>query len=190
MKKSVGAKELIFPNPVFVVGTYDEHDMANAATFAWAGIASSGPKAVSVAVRPSRYTYENLILKKAFTVNLPSAEHASEADYFGIVSGRDEDKFARTGLTPIKGDFVDAPLIEEFPYNMECVVSKVIELGAHILFIGEIKDIKVSENLIDENGHLTFMKAGILAYDNADMVYRTSGKIVAKGFSAGKKFFD
>jgi flavin reductase (DIM6/NTAB) family NADH-FMN oxidoreductase RutF len=187
-KQSVGHPELIFPNPVFVVGTYDTEGRPNAATIAWAGIASSGPQAVSIAVRPSRYTHENLMKKMAFSVNIPTDKFAEETDYFGIVSGKNVNKFERTGLTPTHGKFVDAPLIEEFPYNMECEVTHHIDLGEHTLFIGEIKDICVSKNLLNEKGKLTFMDAKLLTYDHADMVYRAPGEVVAKGFSAGKKF--
>jgi flavin reductase (DIM6/NTAB) family NADH-FMN oxidoreductase RutF len=184
-KKSIGVKSSVFPNPVFIVGTYDAAGVPNAVNLAWGGIASSGPEAVSIAVRPSRYTYENLMLKKAFTVNLPSAEYVKEADYFGLVSGRDVNKFEKTGLTATRGLYVDAPYIEEFPVNIECSVSHTLDLGAHMLFIGEIRDVRVDETL---EGKDLFGAARILTFDSLAAAYRAPGEIVEKAFSCGLIF--
>jgi flavin reductase (DIM6/NTAB) family NADH-FMN oxidoreductase RutF len=181
VKKSIGKQSKIFPNPVLVVCTYDANGKANAATLAWGGIASSGPSAVSIAVQPKRYTYEALMSRKAFTVNLPTIEFAEQADYFGIASGRDVDKFAATGLTPIKSDLVDAPYIAEFPYVLECVVTHTLDLGMHTLFIGEIQDVKIDDSTMQ------FWK-NILTYDAENREYLIPGKAVAKAFAAGKKF--
>ncbi|MDR3225095.1 MAG: flavin reductase family protein [Clostridiales Family XIII bacterium] len=187
MKKSIGIRETIFPNPVMILGTYDKDGVPDAAAFAWGGIASSGPEAISVAVRPSRYTHENLMLKKAFTINLPSPEYVEESDYFGIVSGRDVNKFERTGLTPVKGDFVDAPYIEEFPVNIECALAHTLDLGAHTLFIGEVKDIKIDEALQTDVKGL-WSATRILTYDSLALSYRLPGEEIAKAFSCGLKF--
>jgi flavin reductase (DIM6/NTAB) family NADH-FMN oxidoreductase RutF len=187
MKTSIGVREMIFPNPVMIVGTYDKDGAPDAAAFAWGGVASSDPAAISVAVRPSRYTYENLNLKKAFTISLPSPEYAAEADYFGIVSGRDVNKFEKTGLTPVAGEYVDAPYIGEFPVNIECAVSHSLDLGAHTLFIGEIKDIKVDESLAPDVKGL-WGAARVLTYDSFALSYRLPGEEIAKAFSCGLKF--
>jgi flavin reductase (DIM6/NTAB) family NADH-FMN oxidoreductase RutF len=187
MKKSLGIKETIFPNPVMIIGTSGKDGEPNAAAFAWGGVASSNPAAISVAVRPSRYTYENLGLKKAFTVNLPSPKYVEEADYFGIASGRDVNKFEKTGLTPTPGEFVDAPYVEEFPVNIECSVIHALDLGAHTLFIGEVKDIKVDEALAaDVKGLWGAVNA--LTYDSLALSYRSPGDEIAKAFSCGLKF--
>ncbi|GHS96959.1 flavodoxin [Synergistales bacterium] len=183
MKKSIGVKSLIYPNPVLVVCTYDAAGKANAATLAWGGIASSGPAALSIAVQPPRYTYAALMSRKAFTVNLTPAKYAAEADYFGLVSGRDVDKFAATGLTPVKSDLVDAPLIAEFPYSLECVVKHTLDLGMHTLFIGEIKDVKAEGEASD-----IWSDFELLTFDAGSREYRAPGKAIAKAFESGKKF--
>lgn len=182
-KKSIGTPGLIFPNPVLVVATYDKDGKANAATLAWGGVASSGPAAVSIAVQPRRYTYEALLERKAFTVSPAPAKYAAEADYFGLASGRDADKFAVTGLTPVKSDIVDAPYIAEFPYVLECVVTHTLDLGMHTLFIGEIKNA-----LIDDGASDMWSGFDLLTFDAANRDYRLPGKAAAKAFEAGKKF--
>jgi flavin reductase (DIM6/NTAB) family NADH-FMN oxidoreductase RutF len=187
MKKSIGIDRTVFPTPLFVVGTYDEVGKANAATLAWVGVASSDPPALSIAVRPSRYTYDNLFLKKAFTVNIPSAKYAVETDYLGIASGRDEDKIKKAGLTTVKAEYVDAPSICEFPISIECEVSHTLDLGAHTLFIGEIKDIKADESVLGEGDFLNIRAAELLSFDPPDRSYFSPGAAVAKAFFDGLK---
>ena len=122
MKKSRGAKTIVYPTPVFIVGTYATDGKPNAMAVAWGGICCSRPPCVSISVRKATYTYGNLMQRRAFTVNIPGEEHVKYADYFGLVSGRNVDKFAITGLTPVKSDLVDAPYIDEFPLNLACKV--------------------------------------------------------------------
>lgn len=188
MKQSIEVSSLIFPNPVLVVGTYDDKGEPNAITLAWGGVASSGPASVSIAVRPSRYTYEALMRSKAFTVNLPSVRHAAEVDFFGIVSGRTTRKFEATKLTPVHGEFVDAPYIAEFPYCMECEVTHTLDLEAHILFVGKVRGVKVDEGLLDEKGNPLWEKANILSFDSGQKAYRAPGEVVGSAYSIGKKF--
>lgn len=115
MKISLGKKTLLYPAPVCVVGTYDRKGVPNVMTAAWAGICCSNPPCIAVSLRKATYTYENIMERKAFTVSLPSEDYIQQADYFGMISGRDENKFDRTKLTPAKGELVDAPFVMEFP---------------------------------------------------------------------------
>jgi flavin reductase (DIM6/NTAB) family NADH-FMN oxidoreductase RutF len=109
---------------------------------AWGGMCCSKPPCIGVSLRKATYTYQNIIERKAFTINIPSERYIKEVDFFGIVSGRDKDKFAITGLTPVKSDTVDAPYIEEFHFAMECELAQVIELGVHTQFIRRDKRCK------------------------------------------------
>jgi len=106
MKISLGKKTLLYPAPVCVVGTYDQAGKPNVMTAAWAGICCSSPPCIAVSLRKATYTYGNIMERKAFTVSLPSEEYIHQADYFGMASGRDEDKFARTRLTPVRGSWL------------------------------------------------------------------------------------
>lgn len=189
MKRLIGPQSLLFPNPVLVVGSYDANGKANAITLAWGGIASSSPPSVSIAVRPSRYSYRNIIERQAFTINLPRADQAREADYFGVVSGRDVDKFAAVGLTATRANEVDAPLITEFPYNLECAVTHTLDLGSHTLFIGEVKEVHVDESLIGESGDLHY-GSGLLMFDSGIRCYRAPGAVVTNAFKVGLEFTD
>jgi flavin reductase (DIM6/NTAB) family NADH-FMN oxidoreductase RutF len=119
MKKSLGAKTILYPTPVVVVGTYDKQGRPNMVTLAWVGICSSKPPCIAISLRKARHTYSNILERKAFTVNIPSEKHIKETDYVGIVSGKNADKFSATKLTPIKSDLVDAPYVNEFPLALE-----------------------------------------------------------------------
>src|SRR5471030_263870 len=109
MKKDLGAKLMVYPTPLLVISTYDKEGNPNAMTAACGGICCSSPPFVTISLRKATYTYDSLMEKKAFIINIPSENHVKEADYFGMVSGKKEDKFAKTGLTPVKSEFVDAP---------------------------------------------------------------------------------
>ena len=187
MKKSLGAKTLVYPTPVLVVCTYDHEGNPNAMTAAWGGICCSSPPCVTISLRKATYSYGNLINKKAFTINIPSENYVKEADYFGIVSGKKDDKFAKTGLTPVKSDIVDAPYISEFPVILECKVIHVIELGLHTQFIGEVMDAKIDDTLQDKGDRpiIEQIKPLIFAPDSRN--YYGIGKQIAQAFSIGNE---
>ncbi|MGZ4908011.1 MAG: flavin reductase family protein [Halobacteriota archaeon] len=186
MKKSIGAHSIVYPAPIFIVGTYDVKGKPNVMTAAWGGICCSAPPCVAIALREATYTYRNIVERNAFTISIPSEVYVKEADYFGIASGKHVDKFAAAGLTPAKSDVVDAPYVDEFPFVLECQLLQSVEIGGHTQFIGEIKDIKVDEDVIKEGAPLIEKIAPlILGIDN--MSYYGVGKYVAKAFSIGKE---
>ena len=187
MKKSIGAKTILYPTPVFIIGSYDKYGKPNAMNAAWGGISSSVPPCVSISLREATYTHGNIIENKAFTINIPSEEYIKEADYFGIVSGRNEDKFAVSGLTPLKSTLVNAPYIEEFPLTLECKLVNILELGLHTHFTGEILDVKVNEDLMDSNKNPSIEKIKPFLYDPSFRSYYGIGKPLGKAFSIGKE---
>ena len=187
MKKSIGAKTIIYPTPVLVVGTYDQAGKANVMTVAWGGICCSKPPCVSISLRKVTYSYGNIVERKAFTVNIPSEKYVKEADYFGLVSGKKEDKFSATGLTPVRSDLVDAPYIAEFPFSLECKLVHSTELGLHTQFIGEILDIKADESILVENKLLEIEKVKPILYAPGNRAYFSIGKCLGKAFSMGSE---
>jgi len=152
MKRSVGAKTVLFPTPVLIVGTHDAEGRPNVMAAAWGGICCSRPPCVAVSLRKATYTYGNIVARQAFTLSIPSETYVQQADYFGLVSGRSEDKFAATGLTPVASSVVDAPYVGEFPFALECKLLHTIEIGLHTQFIGEVLDIKAEEDVLGEGG--------------------------------------
>jgi flavin reductase (DIM6/NTAB) family NADH-FMN oxidoreductase RutF len=188
MKKSLGANTLIYPTPAWVVGTYDKDNKPNAMTIAWGGICCSQPPCLAVSLRKATYSYGNIVARKAFTVSVPSAAHTKEADYFGIASGRDVDKFAVAGLTAVHGEFVDAPYVEEFPLVLECKLLHTIEIGLHTQFIGEIMDVKAEESVLGADGLPDMDKVQPFVFAPGPRMYYKIGELIGKGFAVGKEF--
>ena len=186
MKKSIGAKTIIYPTPVLVVGTYDAAGKPNVMTVAWGGICCSSPPCVAIALRKATYTYGNIVQQGAFTINIPSEKHARYADYFGMVSGKKTDKFDVSGLTPIKSTLVNAPYIEEFPFALECKLIHQIEIGLHTQFIGEILDIKAEEGVLDEKGMLDIEKVGPFSMLPKPTPTIEWGEFLGEAFSIGQ----
>ncbi|HMK54988.1 MAG TPA: flavin reductase family protein [Methanobacteriaceae archaeon] len=186
MKKSIGAKTIVHPTPVFVVGSYDKEGRPNVMTAAWGGICCSVPPCVAVSLREATYTYQNILHHQAFTISIPSEEYVKEADYFGIASGKDVNKFNNTGLTAIKSEVVDAPYVDEFPFVLECKLLQKVEIGLHTQFIGEIMDIKVNESLLDDDKPL-IEEIKPLIYSTDSMSYYGVGNYLGKAFSIGKE---
>jgi flavin reductase (DIM6/NTAB) family NADH-FMN oxidoreductase RutF len=151
-KKSLGAKTIAPPAPAWLICTYDAEGKPNMMTASWVGMACSRPPCVTISLREATYTFGNIKEHGAYTVNIPSEKLAAATAYAGVVSGRDTDKFADTGLTAVKSDLVDAPYIEECELVLECRVIKTVELGLHTMFIGEIVDVKADEEILDESG--------------------------------------
>jgi flavin reductase (DIM6/NTAB) family NADH-FMN oxidoreductase RutF len=186
MKKSIGAKTLAYPAPVWCIGTYDKNGKPNVMTAAWAGICCSKPPCITVSLRKATYTYGNIMEKKAYTVSIPSEKHAREADFFGIASGRDVDKFERSGLTPVKSNMVDAPYVGEFPVVLECRMIQSYEIGLHTLFIGEILDVKADEEVLDkEKGLPDLSKIKPIVFGPEMRTYHGVGSLLGLAFDVG-----
>jgi flavin reductase (DIM6/NTAB) family NADH-FMN oxidoreductase RutF len=186
MKKSLGAKPLALTAPVWVIGSYGEDGAPCLMTAAWCGVCCSEPACVAVAVRKSRLSHANIAARKAFTVNIPGAVHVTAADYIGLVSGRDGDKFSATGLTPVAGEFVDAPYVAEFPVVLECEVAEAVELGSHTLYIGRIADAKADEDVLGVDGLPVLAKADPPVSNPVDRCYYAVGRRLGAAYSLGR----
>ena len=186
MKKSLGPRSIVYPTPVFIVGTYDQAGNPNVMTAAWGGICCSAPPCIAVSLRKATYTYGNITERKAFTISIPSENYVKEADYFGMVSGRKEDKFSRSGLTPVKSELVDAPYVQEFPFILECKLLHTLEIGLHTQFIGEVMDVKIDEAMIDDKGSLDIKKLKPIIFIPDARIYHGIGNYLGQAFSIGK----
>jgi flavin reductase (DIM6/NTAB) family NADH-FMN oxidoreductase RutF len=137
-------------------------------------------------LRKATYTYGNILERKAFTISIPSEAHVKEADYFGLVSGRDTDKFAAAKLTPVRSELVDAPYVKEFPLVVECRLAHTIELGLHTQFIGEVLDVKAEEGVLTSDGLTDIGKVRPLSYAPDTEMYYGIGLSIGQAFSIGR----
>ena len=127
------------------------------------------------------------MLKKAYTVSIPSDHYLKEVDLIGSISGRDQDKFSITHLTPVQSKIIDAPYIGEFPVVLECKLKKVIELGLHTQFIGEILDVKADESVLSINNQLDIELIRPMIFTPGKGVYHSIGEKIDDAFQLRKK---
>jgi len=187
MKTSLGPKTLLYPTPVLVVGTYDAQGKPNAMTASWGGICCSQPPCVNISLRKATYSYGNIVERKAFTLSIPGQEHVRQADYFGLASGRDTDKFAAAGLTPVRSELVDAPYVAEFPLVLECRLVQTADLGLHTQFIGEVLDVKVTPAILNAEGNVDIRKLQPFLFVPGAKEYYGVGEFLGKAFAVGRE---
>ena len=181
MKKSIGKGTFALPSPVWIVGTYDQNGNPNMMTAAWGGICCSKPPCIYVSLRKATYSYQNILDRKAFTVSIPNEKYWKEADYVGVVSGRNTDKFKETKLKPIKSQ-VDAPYVEQYPLIIECHLKEVVDLGLHTMFIGEIIDVKANIDILTNN-RPDMQKIKPILFSSGDRTYHRIGSKISKAFT-------
>ncbi|MBN1934779.1 MAG: flavin reductase family protein [Anaerolineae bacterium] len=187
MKKSVGAKTIAYPTPVFIVGTYDDAGKPNIMAAAWAGICCSRPPCVAVSLRKATHSYHNIVARRAYTVSFPSEAFVKEADYAGLASGRDVNKFDELGLTPVRSELIDAPYVAEFPLVLECKLLHTSEIGLHTQFIGEVLDVKADEAVLDERGQPHIERVRPILFSTSPRAYYGIGEYLGEAFSIGRK---
>jgi len=185
-KVLLGPGTLIYPQPALLVGA-NVNGKPNFLTVAWAGIAGENPPMVSIAIRHSRYTLKGIRQNMTFSVNVPSTDMVRETDYCGIVSGSEVDKVEVCRFKVFYGKLGSAPLIEQYPVNLECKVVHILDLGSHSLVIGRIRETHVSESCLTD-GKPDIDKINPLIYiTDSDGQYQALGGVIGKAYSAGKE---
>ena len=169
---------MLYPAPLALVSCGDNKDNYNIITIAWTGTICSEPPMAYISVRPSRHSYDIIKRTGEFVINLVTAKLALAADFCGVRSGKEIDKFSHLKLTPAKADFVGAPLIAESPLNIECKVTEIKPLGSHDMFIARVLGIHADKKYLDK-------KTGALDLRSAELVCYSHGKYYALGKQLG-----
>jgi len=181
-KKMQKPSEALYPTPVIMATCVDKGGKPNIITLAWVGVVCSKPPMIGIGIRPSRYSYKLINETEDFVINIPTEDLAKETDYCGMVSGRDTDKFKDTGLNAKPSSKIKSPLIDECPMNIECKLRQKVDLGTHVLFIGEVLAVHVDESIINENGKIDFSLAKPIVFNHGE--YWNIGEMVGSfGFS-------
>lgn len=177
--KSLSPGALLCPVPAVMVSCAAEGGKPNIITIAWTGTVCSQPPMLSISVRKERFSHGILTQSGEFVVNLVGERQLRAADFCGVKSGRDTDKFAACGLTPVSvPEMKAAPAIAECPLYLACKTEHMLELGSHDLFIARIVGMGVREELMDTAGRIDLQKARLVSYNHG--VYQALGK--ALGF--------
>jgi flavin reductase (DIM6/NTAB) family NADH-FMN oxidoreductase RutF len=178
---------MIYPLPAVMVSCGSNPDEYNIFTVSWTGTICTDPAMCYISVRPIRYSYGIIMKNREFVINLTTKSLAFATDWCGVKSGKEHNKFAEMGLTPVKGSKVNAPLIKESPVNIECVVKEVKELGSHHMFISEVVAVNAEKKFFDEStGIFRLNEANPLCYIHGKY-YETGSYIGKFGFSVEKK---
>ena len=182
MRKNFGAKPLSFPQPVFLIGTYNADGTPNAMNAAWGGI--SEEKEITICVDSTHKTAENLITKGAFTVSMATLDTLVACDYVGIASGNDApDKIGKTGWHTVKSEYVNAPYFEELPMTMECKVISYDPESCRL--VGEIVNVSADESVLNEKGKVDPKKLQPITFDPMNNTYLLLGEKAGDAFRAG-----
>ncbi len=176
---------MLYPLPAVMVSVADKEGNPNIITVAWAGTVCTNPPMVSISVRPERYSYHMIDETGEFVINLTTEKLAYATDYCGVRSGKDVDKFKELHLTPEKAEYVNAPLIEESPVNIECKVVKKETPGSHHIFLAEVKAVHVDDAYMDQKGRFALEKTDPIVYVHGQ--YYSLGKLLGTfGYSVKK----
>jgi flavin reductase (DIM6/NTAB) family NADH-FMN oxidoreductase RutF len=190
MKKTTGPVERLYPMPcVLVVGGALER--ADALTVAWINVVSSTPPTLAMGLRRTRHTLELIRATGEFTVNLPDTSLAAAVDYCGTTVGKSIDKIANAGLTLSPSAVVSTPIIEQCPFNLECRVTREVEVGEYVVVFGEIVESHADESLLRPGTDLADMDAlDPLIYCAGVREYRSLGPKVADAYQIGRQIKD
>lgn len=181
-RSNFGAMMFVAPEPVIMIATYDAHDNPDVMMAVW-GCQCAGDK---VKIHLSDHqTTENLQLKKAFTMSFATKATVAESDYFGEVSAREvKDKVARVGFTAHKSPNVDAPIIDQYPVTLECVVES-FDNG---VLVGRVVNTSAAKEVLDAEGNVDLGKLQPVAFDPVNNTYRIVGDVVGHAWKSGDKF--
>lgn len=183
MRKNFGSNPYFYPLPVLIIGTYGEDGAADAMNAAWGGLYDRDK--VVLCLSAGHKTTANIKAKGAFTVSFADATHVTEADYVGLVSAHQvPDKLEKAGLHVSKSEFVDAPVIDEFPLALECELLKVSEDGN---IIGRIVNVSADEGILGEDGKIAPAKLQAISFDPVHNAYLKLGEKVGNAFQDGAK---
>ena len=185
MKQQIEITEAIFPVPVLMVSTFNEDGSVDVMNAAWGTMVDRTKVALNLT--ETHKTVENIRARKGFVVSIADAAHVTEADYFGVVSGRNEkDKFAKSGMTFTKSELVDAPIINEFPIALECEFIEYQSGETGLGVIGRVLRTSVDEDKM-KDGKVDVAALGAITFDPyTHGCYKVSGR-VGDAFKDGLK---
>ena len=182
MRKNFGSKPLCYPQPVFIIATYGSDGTPDAMNAAWGGISEENE--LSICISADHKTTENILLRKAFTVSMATADTVVACDYVGIVSGtKVPDKFARAGFHATRSEFVDAPLIDELPMAVECELISYDPESCRL--VGRIVNVSADESVLGDNGKVDPGKLCPITFDPMNNAYLVLGDKVGNAFRDG-----
>jgi flavin reductase (DIM6/NTAB) family NADH-FMN oxidoreductase RutF len=178
---------LIYPLPAVLVSCGSKEENYNLITISWVGTICTNPPMCYISVRPERHSYNIIKESGEFVINLTNEDMAYATDWCGVKSGSDYNKFSEMKLTPVKGEKVSAPIVNESPLCLECKVKEIIPLGSHDMFIAEVVNVQADNQYIDdETDRFKLDEAKLIAYSHGHY-YKLGEEIGKFGWTVQKK---
>lgn len=182
MRRNFGAKPILYPQPVFIIATYSEDGVPNAMNAAWGGLSEENE--ITICISAGHKTTQNILVRKAFTVSMGTADTVDMCDYVGVVSGNGTpDKFTRAGFHATRSELLDAPLIDELPLSLECKLKSYDATTCRL--VGEIVNVSCDEAFLDSEGRIDIKKLRPITFDPATEKYVALGEVVGTAFNDG-----
>lgn len=178
---------MLNPTPVVLVTSKNNSNKINVFTVGWISTVCTKEPIIAMGVRPERLSHEYIKESSECVINLPTKNMVKIVDYCGVVSGKKEDKIKHFNLKLNKGIRVSTPSLEASPIALECKVKSITPLGTHDLFLLEVLNVKVDENLLDNNGKICFGKASLICYNHGEYYGLTSTPLGSFGYSVKKQ---
>ena len=189
MRKNLGVQPALFPMPVTIVAAYDENGVVCALNAAWAQIC--GMDKIALFIDADHKTTKNIMETKAFTVSIADVANMEAADFFGIATGNKmPDKFERTGYHAVRSEFVNAPIITEFPVTLECELAEEINTEHMHAIVGKIVNVSAEESVVGDKDKILPEKVNALVFDQYRSGYYAVGEKVGQAWNAGKGLMD
>jgi flavin reductase (DIM6/NTAB) family NADH-FMN oxidoreductase RutF len=177
---------MVYPVPAVMVSCGRVNEKPNIITVAWCGTCNSQEPMAYISVRPERYSYNIIKETGEFVINLVNKPLVFAADYCGVKSGRDVDKFKEMQLTPLSMQHVGVPAIAESPVNIECRVRQLVPLGSHDMFLADVLGVTVDDRYMDETGKFNLNDSGLVAYSHGEY-FELGKRLGTFGFSVRKR---
>jgi flavin reductase (DIM6/NTAB) family NADH-FMN oxidoreductase RutF len=178
---------MLNPAPVVLVTSKSSSNKINIFTIAWVSTVCTKDPIIAMGVRPERLSYTYIKESGECVINLPTKDMVKIVDYCGVVSGKKEDKIKHFDLELNKGIKIATPSLEKSPVALECKVKSITPLGTHDLFLLEVLNVKVDENLLDSNNKICFNKANLICYSHGEYYGLISKPLGSFGYSVKKK---
>lgn len=189
MLKEINARPVVMPEPVLIVGTFDENGVPDAMNVAWGG--QCGPREIALNIGSTHKTTENMRRQGAFTLHIGDVDRVALSDFFGIASGKKIDKFTSADVAYTKGKVVNAPIIEDFMLAMECRIVSMTDIGGGaVRVVGEVVRTVADDTIINSDGKVDYRRLRPIVFDSETNEYLSLGESVGKAFSIGRSITD
>ncbi|GAA0114580.1 flavin reductase family protein [Clostridium senegalense] len=178
---------MLNPTPVVLVTSKNREDKINVFTVGWISTVCTKEPILAMGIRPERLSYDYIKESKECVINLTTKDMVKMVDYCGVVSGKKIDKIKHLGIKLNDAVKINTPSLEESPVALECKLKSITPLGTHDLFLLEVINVKVNEDLIDDNGKIHFEKANLISYCHGEYFALNTKPLGKFGYSIMKK---